>query len=293
MAPSKNEFKALIGSGNCLNDFLSPFKASAKDMDLVVYFGAFPNITRQSAHMVFPSALWPERYGICFNNDRILQWSERIVSPSDACRTGLGFWMRLAQRMGWDEYFPWKKANGLADHAVFYDWLLSKQTETEGITVDLIRNNPGMIFWPLKKKIINDNAPFFPNENGKIKPTGAPLKTSFELQKDILNYPLSYQSTRISSLFSDPSHWQPWTMELADENAVQIHPDTARALDIENGDEIVISANGEIIEGRAWLSRMVSRNMIWSTKRLGYDRVLIYKKGQDPMEALNILRKMI
>lgn len=292
ITPSDREFKALIGSGNCLNDFLSPFKSNAKDMDLVVYFGAFPNFTRQSAHMVFPAALWPERYGICFNNDRILQWGERIVAPSDACRTGLGFWMRLAQRMGWDEYFPWKKANGLADHAAFYDWLLSKRPETEGITMDLIRNNPGTIFWPFKQKLFNDSPPFFLTENGKVEPADAPVKTIQEIQEDSENFPFYYQSTRVASIFSDPSHWQPWTMELADEDAVQIHPDTAETLNIENGDDIVISANGELIEGHAWLSRMVTRNMVWSAKRLGYSRVLIYKKGQDPQEALNLLRKI-
>jgi len=74
---------------------------------------------------------------------------------------------------------------------------------------------------------------------------------------------------------------------------VQNHPDTARALDIENGDDIFISANGDIIEGCAWLSRMVSRNMVWSARRLGYNRVLVYKKGQDPQEALDILRKIL
>jgi formate dehydrogenase (coenzyme F420) alpha subunit len=291
VAPLDQEFKAMIGSGNCLNDFLSPFKACAKNMDLVVYFGAFPNFTRQSAHMVFPVTLWPERYGVCFNNDRILQWGERIVAPSDACRTGLGFWMRLSQRMGWDEYFPWKKANGLADHEAFYDWMLSKQPETEGITVDLIKENPGKIFWPYKNCLLKDDAPFFSTESGKMVP--APGKAASEIQEDIQNYPLYYQSTRIPSLFSDPSRWQHWTRELADENAVQIHPDTAKALDIENGDDIFISANGDIIEGCAWLSRMVNPNMVWSTRRLGYNRVLVYKKGQDPQEALDILRKIL
>jgi formate dehydrogenase (coenzyme F420) alpha subunit len=291
VAPLDQEFKAMIGSGNCLNDFLSPFKACAKNMDLVVYFGAFPNFTRQSAHMVFPVTLWPERYGVCFNNDRILQWGERIVAPSDACRTGLGFWMRISQRMGWDEYFPWKKANGLADHEAFYDWMLSKQPETEGITVDLIKKNPGEIFWPYKNSLLKDDAPFFSTESGKMVP--APGKAAPEIQEDIQNYPLYYQSTRITSLFSDPSRWQPWTRELADENAVQIHPDTAKALDIENGDDIFISANGDIIEGCAWLSRMVNPNMVWSTRRLGYNRVLVYKKGQDPQEALDILRKIL
>jgi anaerobic selenocysteine-containing dehydrogenase len=293
VAPAKEEFKAMIGSGNCLNDFLSPFKSCAKDMDLVVYFGAFPNFTRQSAHMVFPVTLWPERYGVCFNNDRILQWGERIVAPSDACRTGLGFWMRLSQRLGWDEYFPWKKANGLADHAAFYDWLLSKQPETEGITVDLIKENPVKIFWPFKKGLLKDNAPFFPNESGKMVPAPAPEKPAPLMQEEIQNYPLYYHSTRITSVFSDSSHWQPWTRELADEKAVQIHPETAKALGIENGDGIVISVNGDLIEGCAWLSRTVTRNMIWSTKRLGYNRVLVYKKGQDPQEALKILRKIL
>lgn len=291
--PSDQEFKALIGSGNCLNDFLSPFRSCAKDMDLVVYYGAFPNFTRQSAHMVFPATLWPERYGVCFNNDRILQWAERIVAPSDACRTGLGFWMRLSQRMGWDEYFPWKKSNGLADHGAFYNWLLSNQPETEGISVDLLKEKPGEIFWPYKNGLYRDNAPFFLTENGKMVPAPAPEKSAPLAQEEIQSYPLNYQSTRIASVFSDPGRWQPWTRELFDEKAVQIHPDTAKALELENGDDIVISANGDVMEGRVWLSRMVSRNMVWSTMRLGYDRVLIYKKGQNPQEALEILRKIL
>ncbi len=291
--PSEQEFKALIGSGNCLNDFLSPFRSCARDMDLVVYYGAFPNFTRQSAHMVFPATLWPERYGVCFNNDRILQWTERIVAPSDACRTGLGFWMRLSQRMGWDEYFPWKKSNGLADHAAFYNWLLSNQPETEGISVDLLKEKPIEIFWPYKNGLFRDNAPFFLTESGKMVPAPAPEKSAPLAQEEIQNYPLNYQSTLITSVFSDPGRWQPWTRELFDDKAVQIHPDTAKALGLENGDDIVILANGDVMEGRAWLSRMVSRNMVWSTMRLGYDRVLIYKKGQNPQDALEILRKIL
>ena len=53
--------KALIGSGNCLIDFMSPFRETAADMDLVVSFAAFPNETVQLSHMIFPAAFWAER----------------------------------------------------------------------------------------------------------------------------------------------------------------------------------------------------------------------------------------
>ena len=99
--------KAMICTGNCLNDFFSPFQSLVKDMDLVAYFGMFPNRTRKLAHMIFPAAAWAERDGLCFSNDRAVQWSGRIVRPSDACRSGLGFWIHLARRFGWDEYFQW------------------------------------------------------------------------------------------------------------------------------------------------------------------------------------------
>ena len=88
-------------------------------------------------------------------------------------------------------------------------------------------------------------------------------------------------------------HAKPWTSELSDENAVQIHPDAAKALGVENGDEIVIAANGDEIEGRAWISRMVRPNMVWSTRRMVQNRVLVYKKGDDSEQALNTLKELL
>ncbi len=285
-------FKAMICSGNCLNNFMAPFKKAAKDMELTVFFGAFPNATRELSHMAFPVALWPERYGVCFNNDRMVQWGERIVAPGDACRTGLGFWMRLAQRLGWDEYFPWKKSTGLADHEAFYDWVLNNGPDTEGISAAQIQENPGKVFWP-PKGILNGEAPYFRTESGRIEPAMAPEKTEPSPDEDEQTYPFYYQATRIASRFSDPSYWQPWTLELSDENSVQIHPDAAKALGVENGDEIVVASHGDQFEGRAWLSRMVRPNMVWSIRRLVDNRVTVFKKGGDGELVLNNIRELL
>ena len=88
----------------------------------------------------------------------------------------------------------------------------------------------------------------------------------------------------------DASQWWPWTKELEDEMGIQIHPRIATALKIENGETIVVASEEETIEGPASISRMVPPRLVWSLKRMRADHVLVYRKGQDPEEARNILK---
>jgi len=46
----------------------------------VAFFGAFPNITCEQSHVVFPAAAWAERDGLFCSNDRALQWADRIAT---------------------------------------------------------------------------------------------------------------------------------------------------------------------------------------------------------------------
>ncbi|MFH0787087.1 MAG: molybdopterin-dependent oxidoreductase, partial [Pseudomonadota bacterium] len=95
--------KAILYWGNCLGD-LSPFlQGQTKGPDLMACFGAFPEPTQGLSQMIFPSTLWPEKSGLCFSNDRAIQWAEKIVEPRPGCRTGLDFWSGLAKRFGWSE----------------------------------------------------------------------------------------------------------------------------------------------------------------------------------------------
>jgi anaerobic selenocysteine-containing dehydrogenase len=282
--------KAIICSGDCLNGVLSPIRSLVKHMDKVVYFGAFPNATWQYAHLFFPATVWAEREGLCFNNDRAIQFAEKIVEPVKGCRSGLDFWMGLARRLGdvkhlqWETYFDWKKEDGLADHRAFYNWLLDQSPVTAGGDVDHLGDGSRLVFWPVQE----DRA-----HQGKIEPTRAPaaLEPDFkELEEE--RFPLYFQATRIISRSGDASQWWPWTKELEPENAVQIHPETAQALGIENGDEILVSGAVETMEGRAWISRMVPKWMVWSPRKLGERRVVVHKKGQTTREALTMLREL-
>jgi ferredoxin-nitrate reductase len=274
--------KALIGSGDCLSDFFTPFRTLANDMDLVVYFGSSPNRTREMAHMVFPAAAWAENDGLSFSNDGAVQWSPKAVKAGDACRSGLGFWMRLAQRFGWEEAFPWQKANGLADHQAFYRWLLNKSEDTAHLDFDQVLQDGRQVYW---HQIATASS------KDKFKPLMAPAAVVPGVEsKDADAYPLLLQATRAASRTSNTSHWWTWTQDLEPDNAIQIHPSLATALQIENGEAVRLLSADEAIEGSAWINRMVPPWLVWSSRRMQTKRVLIHRKGQSPQDACEILK---
>jgi anaerobic selenocysteine-containing dehydrogenase len=279
------EVKAFIGSGNCLGDFLSPLQKRINDLDLTVYFGSFPNRTRQAAHMVFPAAVWAERDSISFTDEGAVQWSPRIIKPGDACRTGLGFWIRLAQRFGWEAHFPWKKANGLADLKSFYQWLFDHNPETDGLQIDQIEQENTLVYWG------RNDAGSSPSES---KLFAAPDSVAPRpAEDDPTAYPLDFQVTRASIRSGDAGRWWPWTKELEEELGIRIHPRVARALEIENGQTILVASENETIEGPAAVSRIVPPRLVWSLQRMQSDRVLVYRKGQAPEDARLRLEAMV
>lgn len=286
--------KALVGSGNCLNDFLSPLMASVPEMDVIAYFGAFPNATRNASQIVFPATMWPETDSICFSNDGAVQWAEKIVDPAAGCKSGLDFWIGLAQRLGWEDYFPWVREDGTADHAAFWDWLLLRSSYTAGLDVDQLKRShqeSRLATWPTEGGGRGGaESPPSPTPDGKITPTGPGPAAERPVQAQN-GYPLYFHSSQAVSRSRDLGNWLPWTEELEDDSLVQINPEVAEALNIESGDEVVVQGATKSIEGRAWISRMVPAGIVQSQQPFEERWVLVHRKNQSSQEALSILKE--
>jgi len=280
--------RAILCSGNCFDDFFSFFKDLSEEPELIAYFGSFPNSTQKLSHMVFPSALWAEKSGLCFSNDRAIQWAEKIVEPGTGCRSGLEFWLGLAKRFGWQDAFPWIKEDGSADHQSFYQWVLDGSPIIKGCTLEQIIGSNQVsdsCFWSFRDES---------KEDGKIEPTPAPEAIEPDAQiGDRECFPLYFQKTPFVSRSDQAGNFWPWTQKLEEEDAVQINPETARALNIENGEAILISSPAWTMEGHAWISRMVPIWMVSSPRGSGGDWVLVQKKDQTSDEALTILREFL
>ena len=231
--------------------------------------------------MVFPATAWAEGDRIGFTDEGAVQWSPRIVKPHDACRTGLGFWMQLALRFGWEDHFPWKKENGLADQKAFYQWLFKNSPCTGGLEMDAITNDENRVFWGREPGGVASDTPLMP------APSDVPTSPAPD---DPAAYPLDFHATRVAMRSGNACQWWPWTREMADEMGIRIHPRIADALGIDNGMSILVAGEDEIIEGPAAISRMVPPHLVWSMQRMRARRVLVYRKGQAPEEAREQLK---
>lgn len=280
--------RAILFSGDCLGDFFSFFQGLEKKPDLVATFGSFPSISQELSHLVFPAALWAEKSGLCFSNDRAIHWAEKILEPRPGCRSGLDFWLGLAKRFGWPEAFPWIKEDGSADHRSFYQWVVEGSPALKGFQLDRLRDQnqvPDPSFWSFGVETEGD---------GKIEPTPAPKTVASPSPAlDREHFPLYFQKIPFVSRSGDIGRFWPWTQNLEEEDAVQINPKTALALHIENGDAILISSPAGTMEGRAWISRMVPPGMVASPKNSGEDWVLVHKKDQTGDEALTLLKEFL
>jgi formate dehydrogenase major subunit len=286
--------KAVIGSGNCLETFLAILGRNAPDMELISHFGTFPNRTVNLSHMVFPAVAWAERDTVCFNNDRAVQWAPKILDPKPECRSGLDFWIGLAQRCGWEEFFPWVDDNGCADHRAFFSWLLGKSPVTSGITVDLLASpteSEEIATWPSCGGLpIEPDSPMFPTADGKIVPEDADSPSDLEPQEDE-RLPLCLEVSPVVFRDRDTGSWWPWTKELVNDQLVEINPVTAQKLGIESGDEVVVEGPERGMEGIAALTRVVPEWMVGVQHGLNENRVLVRKKDMPREEAIDALRE--
>lgn len=284
----RGDIQALICSGNALAEYVSPFGARlVEQAELVAHFGAFPNATWERASVTFPAALWAERDGLFFGGDRSVEWGRTIVEPPAACRSGLDFWMELARRFGWEKQFPWATEDGRADHGAFYAWLLARSPATVGVNLDDVRKlEVGARFpWPA-----GESAHPAALRMGTIAAHAAPTSLASGAGAQVTSgYPLALVMTRSSCRSGDASRFWRWTRSLTREDAVQIHPDTARRLGIENGDEVLVDTPRGGLPARASLSRAVSRQTIGAFLGVSGLPALVRKKDQSADEARALL----
>jgi anaerobic selenocysteine-containing dehydrogenase len=273
--------RAFLFSGEGFCGMLSSFKGQGRGPDLSAWFGSFSRTLQNHAHMIFPAALWSEKSGVSFSLNRTLQWAEKIVEPREDCRSGLDFWTGLAKRFGFQDSFPWIREEGPADPRAFYQWVIANSPALSGCNPGQLQNTP---------------EPYVQTENqgATAEPTAAPetLPPS-SLSPDSDTFPLVFQQFPLVFRSGPASRYWPWTQKLEEEEAVQIHPETAGVLDMDNGETIIVAGPAGTREGRAWITRMVPKWMVASPGSSRGDRVLVHKMNRTPEESLTRLKEIL
>ncbi len=268
--------RAVIGSG----EFWPALEASLdlSQVELVVVFGAYPGQTYERAQVSLPAAGPGECECLFASHDRRLQRSPAAIAPPGEARSALEFWAGLGGRLSPDYNFPWHKTGGSGAKDFSPDWeefLRTFLAEAGGIEQDAL-DLPGGPVW-----FTPDRSPAAP-----VPALGSP--PHFDAPRPTPLQPLLlYRDTAQDGEFA----WWSWLHPDGDQASFFLHPALAMALEVQNGEALVVDDGKRQLAGRATLTHALPERVIWASAGTPVtSAVSVFPRGGSPARALARLR---
>jgi len=87
--------------------------------------------------------------------------------------------------------------------------------------------------------------------------------TPVSTPEDFAQHPIVMCTGRPVSSFHEMGHWWPWTDELEPDRYVQVHPELASVLGIEDGDYVKLESMTSELDGYAWVTEETDPRQVW------------------------------
>jgi anaerobic selenocysteine-containing dehydrogenase len=251
----------LVGHSDCLR-----MVEALRKIDFIVAADMFMTPTTQFADIILPAASWLETDDV---PDLHMVWcaTARVkVASIGECRDDKQILFDLARCMGMEDCFPWH------DTTEYCDWLLKDtgMTFTDFKEISFLKGDMRYkkyeqsgfrtpsgkfeIYCQAMRDMGYDPLPYY------VEPPESPYSTP-----DIFSeYPLIITTgARIQAFFHTEGRQIESLRRLNPEPEIEIHPDTAKKLDIENGDWVWIeSPRGGRIKQRASLTEGIHPDVV-------------------------------
>jgi anaerobic selenocysteine-containing dehydrogenase len=242
-----------------------------RKLDFLVVMDLFMTETAKLAHIVLPAATFLERlevidrYRLQFNLPYTMM--RRKAVELEGPRPDLEFWMELARRMGYEEYFPWKSSEEIIDYSL----------EPSGLTVAQLEKETGGMFY-------GDTKYRGYEQRGFRTPTG-----KFEIYSETLEKmgyePLPSHREPLESPISTPDLYREYPLilttgartleylhsQLRDvprlhnrlpEPVAEIHPDTAVRYSVSDGDLVSVETKRGSVEIRVKVTEDIMAEVV-------------------------------
>jgi anaerobic selenocysteine-containing dehydrogenase len=231
------------------NPNTSKVEQALSALDLLVVNDLFMTRTAQLAHYVLPAASFLERSEIHIDPKYQRVFLTNKVVEVSGIKDEYMLWRGLARRLGFGErYFPWENETQVNEYIL----------EPSGITLEELEARPeGIQYCPLtfQKHLSRP----LPTPSGKLEFTSSYLEKfgyapvpeyaqPYHLRHQSDTYPLLLTTGARKTLFYHSRHQNlKQFRKLHPRAEVEIHPEDAAKLGIENGDQVrIISEKGEL-----------------------------------------------
>jgi len=218
-------------------------KEAMKALDFMVVAELFMTETAALADIVLPAASFIEKAGVGYvygvtNCIPYAMVRKKVIEPIGEAKPDWQIWTEIANRMGYQEYFPWKTEEEIIDFFLAPSGLTREQLvkdHPEGMYYAEKKYKQGKYFTPSGKiELYSDTL----RENGydaiprHIEPSKSPV-SSPELFK---KYPIILTTgTRVEEYTHTQLRGVPRLEETAPEPLAEVHPDTASKYGLSDG----------------------------------------------------------
>ena len=275
-----------------------------EQLDLSVVMDMFVNETAEMADVFLPAATFVESTVLkdyAPVSAAMVVLSQEAVKPLGNSWPDWKFWVELGKRMGYEEYFPWNTDDEL------YATLL----EPSGLTVEQLKEKPGGVFHHdrQQQRYLADG---FHTPSGKVElysdlmkqygydpmpthrePAESPISKP-DLAKE---YPLILiTGAKVGAYVHSQLRNVEAMRKRHPEPLAQIHTDTAKGLDIAEGDMVKVETSRGSVEMRAQLTsdilpRVVSIPHGWEGEANA--NLLTSSQEMDPISGFPAFKSML
>ena len=261
----ESPIKALIVAGGSPLPVLAnsnKMRQVLEKMEFITVIDLFMTETARYADLVLPAAFFLEREEIA---TMPLNLQSKAVD-GDQCWPDWKFWWELAKRMGYGQYFPWQNFEELAGFVL----------EPTGVTCDELKKHPeGIMDTVPPGKMLKDG---FYTYSGKIEIFSnslesngydplpiyrEPLESILSTPEIARDYPLTLTTGSRQPMYLHSQHRNiPSLRKLLTEPFLEIHPETAKNCDVEDGDDVEVESRRGAIRLKAQVTDTIMPQVV-------------------------------
>ena len=250
----------IIGENVAMSDpDLSHVVDSLKQLDFLVVQELFMTETALLADVVLPAASFAEKDGTFTNTERRVQRVRKAVNAPGQALADWQILCQVAKRMGaasgWDYVSPEQIMDEIASLTPQYAGISFARIENKGLQ------------WPVPNK----EHPGTPILHTEKFTRGKGMFSAVEHQEPAESpdaaFPFTLTTGRILQHYHTGAMTRrvPGLEELAPEERIEVNPDDAARMGLDNGDWVHVSSRRGAVDSRAWVTDRVGRGLVFMT----------------------------